>query len=319
MVEKGYPCILLNSSQINFIKENQDKPVGILYYDHKEVQTTHTSDPRHYRCLAIGASAMIQCIKVDSSTIQLGLVLIGTSNFTDDQITFMRSSECQAKLGYLQTTFDDGAITTSAVVHSSITAASWIVGSIPTIVYPRCKVSSLTLKNNDVDLTLSYNYEALENYEDYYVLQRVDQVNDRYHGNYYITLKPEVFVRAVTLSGLLAIRYCLSNASTAVYVDAREILKENSKPKVTYTLDPNILQENFTYTANNTIAFINDYELQFEGAQGYISSVDLNLDFPNEDTIEIKNYKNKFEDLFSTIVAQTQSMEKNVSTFAAMT
>ena len=322
MVERGYPCILLNSQQINFIKENQDKPVGILYYDHKEVQTTHTSDPRHYRCLAIGASAMIQCIKVDSSTIQLGLVLIGTSNFTDDQIAFMRSNEGQAKLGYLQTTFDNGAITTSAVVHSSIAAASWIVGSIPTIVYPRCKVSSLTLKNNDVDLTLSYNYEALENYEDYYVLQRVDQVNDRYQGNYYITLKPEVFVRAGTLSGLLAIRYCLSNASTAVYVDAREILKENSKPKVTYTLDPNILQENFTYTAYNvlnTIAFINDYELQFEGAQGYISSVDLNLDFPNEDTIEVKNYKNKFEDLFSTIVAQTQAMEKNESTFAAMT
>jgi len=71
-------------------------------------------------------------------------------------------------------------------------------------------------------------------------------------------------LRAGTLSGLFAIRYCLSNASTAVYVDAHEILKENSKPKVTYTLDPNIFYENLTYTAYNalnTIAFINDYEL----------------------------------------------------------
>lgn len=321
MVEKGYPCILLNSQQINFIKENQDKPVGILYYDHKEVQTTNTNDPRYYRCLVIGASVMIQCILLNGS-VQFGLVLTGTSNFTDDQVEFMRSDAGQAKLGYLQITFDDGEITQTPVIHSSISSDSWIVDSIPTIVYPRCKVSSLTLKNNNIDLTLSYNYEALENYEDYYVLQRIDQVNDAYQGNYYITLKPEVLLRAGTLSGLFAIRYCLSNASTAVYVDAHEILKENSKPKVTYTLDPNIFYENFTYTAYNvlnTIAFINDYELQFEGAQGYISSVDLNLDFPNEDTIEVKNYKNKFEDLFSTIVAQTQAMEKNESTFAAMT
>jgi len=34
----------------------------------------------------------------------------------------------------------------------------------------------------------------------------------------------------------------------------------------------------------------------------------MNLDRPWEDSIEIKNYKTKFEDLFSNIVAQTNAM-----------
>jgi hypothetical protein len=57
------------------------------------------------------------------------------------------------------------------------------------------------------------------------------------------------------------------------------------------------------YNALNKIAFINDTELAFEQVQGYISSISLNLDKPWEDTIEVKNYKNKFEDIFSTIIA----------------
>jgi len=39
--------------------------------------------------------------------------------------------------------------------------------------------------------------------------------------------------------------------------------------------------------------------------------MELKLDAPWEDSIEVKNYKNKFEDLFSTIVASSESMKKN--------
>jgi len=39
--------------------------------------------------------------------------------------------------------------------------------------------------------------------------------------------------------------------------------------------------------------------------------VTLKLDKPWEDTIEIKNYETKFEDLFTTIVAQTEAMKKS--------
>jgi len=36
----------------------------------------------------------------------------------------------------------------------------------------------------------------------------------------------------------------------------------------------------------------------------------LKLDNPEGDAIEIKNYKNKFEDLFSSIVAATEAMQQ---------
>ena len=51
------------------------------------------------------------------------------------------------------------------------------------------------------------------------------------------------------------------------------------------------------------IIMITDNDLKLEDAFGYISHIELNLDKPEEDSIEIKNYKSKFEDLFSTIVA----------------
>jgi len=34
--------------------------------------------------------------------------------------------------------------------------------------------------------------------------------------------------------------------------------------------------------------------------------MELNLDKPWEDVVEVKNYKTKFEDLFSTILASTE-------------
>jgi hypothetical protein len=48
---------------------------------------------------------------------------------------------------------------------------------------------------------------------------------------------------------------------------------------------------------------VNDSQLKFRDAFGYISSVTLNLDKVTDDSIEVKNYKTKFEDLFSNIVA----------------
>ena len=320
-VQKPYQCVLLTDTQVNFIKNNLDKQVGILYYDYKENSTTPANNPRYMRSLVINSSVIPAFVRYQN-TIRMALILTGITNFTDDEINFIKSSFGQAKIGYLTIGYTNGNYTINPTIGASITSDQWL-NTMPQIVYPRCKIRSLTLKNNETDLTISYNYKSLTAFEDYYVFQRIDQVNNnKYEGRYYITLKPMTLFQAGTLNAQLGIRYALSNASTSIYIDAKEILKENSKPKVTYTLDPNILQENFTYNAYNAlnvIAFINDYELQFEGAQGYISTVNLNLDFPQEDTIEIKNYKNKFEDLFSTIVAQTQAMEKNEATMATIT
>jgi len=83
-------------------------------------------------------------------------------------------------------------------------------------------------------------------------------------------------------------------------------MHENSRPKVSYDVELSVLNPDFVHTAYkrlNQIVHINDNDLQLENVSGYISTVTLKLDKPWEDTVEIKNYETKFEDLFSTIVA----------------
>ena len=185
--------------------------------------------------------------------------------------------------------------------------------------YPRIKIDSNKLKVSSDELVLMYNNAELKEFEDYSVLYK--ERNDA--GAYYINLKPISIIKNTKNNGNswllnkteLSIKFSLSNASTSIYLDALKILKENSVPKVSYTITPSVIKnDEFLYTAYNKlnrICNINDYELKFKDAQGYISELHLNLDRPWEDNFEIKNYKNKFEDLFSTIVAQTQEMKKN--------
>ena len=55
----------------------------------------------------------------------------------------------------------------------------------------------------------------------------------------------------------------------------------------------------------------NDTDLKLQNTFGYISNVKLDLDHEEKDSVEVKNYKTKFEDLFSRIVAETEEMHKN--------
>ena len=88
-----------------------------------------------------------------------------------------------------------------------------------------------------------------------------------------------------------------------------QVLKENSVPKVSYDVKPNIFNSKYCETLYNklgSIIRINDEDLKFKNVLGYISGMTLDLDNPDQDNIEVKNYKTKFEDLFSTITAQTE-------------
>lgn len=319
--EKAYPCIKLTSAQVTFIKNNWDQPLGILYYDYRRSAAQEHRE-EFLRCLAIGSSAIPVIIYSSSGGAEFALLITEASSWTAEEISFLKSSasgEGEARIGYLKTAVVNNQLKVTAEPTSPlmISASQWVtLDSSLYVCYPRCKIDSLTLKNNETDLNITYNGVLLQEFEDYYTLQRVDSATE---SNYYITLKPETLLKQGTLGAQWAVRFVLSNSSTAIYLDAREILKENSKPKVTYSVDPNVFYDDFMYTdynALNRIAFINDFELEFDGAQGYISKLSLNLDFPDKDNIEIKNYKNKFEDLFSTIVAQTEAMEKNETAIA---
>ena len=51
--------------------------------------------------------------------------------------------------------------------------------------------------------------------------------------------------------------------------------------------------------------------LKFKNVLGYVNGITLNLDQPWNDEYEVKNYKTKFEDLFSRIVASSEQMKTN--------
>ena len=188
------------------------------------------------------------------------------------------------------------------------------------IVYPRFKINSLELQNNDTDLSImqlerdssgNTAYTQLTNFEDYSVLISDDA--------YYITVKPLTMMKSgLAYSGSESLKYrinyAISNSALLIYLDAIQVLKENAFPKVAYDITPSLVNKDFTkvaYKGLDKIAHINDYELKFEHVLGYISEMDLDLDMPANDTYSIKNYKTKFEDLFSTIVVQTEEMKKN--------
>lgn len=196
------------------------------------------------------------------------------------------------------------------------------------IVYPRIFINSLQVKTDSNSLVVKYedynntdenraiNYKNLQPYEDYSILTRSLQ------KKYAITLKPELVLRQGiegSYSGIMQprtviISYAISNAVTSIYLDALEVAKQNSMPKVSYDVKCNIFNSKTCETIYNkigNIVRINDNDLKFKNVRGYISGFSLDLDNPDNDNIEIKNYKTKFEDLFSTITAQTEQMKKN--------
>ena len=203
----------------------------------------------------------------------------------------------------------------------SINAQDWITNlDSYIIVYPRLHFNFENLKIGEGELFLNiyrqkeieginvYTYiKKLQDFIDYYILSR--------DGEKYITIKPEVLIAGKVGEAKIKVNYCISNTALQIYLDAIKIMKENAYPKVSYTVS-NILSQKLlhdTYNRIGQLAHINDSELKFHNVMGYISAVELDLDKPWEDNITIKNYKTKFEDLFSTIVAQTEEMKKNAT------
>jgi hypothetical protein len=186
--------------------------------------------------------------------------------------------------------------------------------NIGSILYPRIIIDSLNLKTAEDALKIKLNDTLLTDVEDYTIHVETDLNDDIEHQRqkYMIDIKPRALLKA-GVSPRLSISYELSNAATLIYLDALQVAKENSVPQVSYTVklsmyDPYILHNIYEKLAK--IVHINDVPLKFENMQGYISHIEMHLDMPWEDSIEVKNYKTKFEDLFSNIVAQTDAMQK---------
>ena len=200
------------------------------------------------------------------------------------------------------------------------------------VVYPRIAINSLGLKTDSSSLSLQIlgrgetlqenSVVELQPYKDYsiliraldnqYVLTLNNNVVMKYLYNFY-TLNDNT-TQILTSNKGLRLNYLISNADVSIYLDALEIAKENAEPKVSYKVKANYISQdfvNFTYNSIGRLVRINDQDLKFNNVQGYISGFTLDLDNPDQDSLDIKNYKTKFEDLFSTITAQTEIMKKN--------
>ena len=182
-------------------------------------------------------------------------------------------------------------------------------------VYPRIYFNTLKLKSESSDIHLSMNEKLLEDFKDYSLVPDDRSKGQKLQGiGYYLTIKPHLLFKNGEAENEFKIVYTLSNADISIYLDALKVLRENAYPKVSYNVDVSILNPKFIATAYdrlNQIVHINDNDLQLEDANGYISSITMKLDHPWEDQIEIKNYETKFEDLFTTIVAQTEAMQRS--------
>lgn len=338
--EKTYLVAILdtlNATQLSYIKNNYDN-LSFIYYD-KAIIDLNTeigeSNPSESQALAyirdakksihIGAGCRFGFVK-QNDTIKPALIIESSKTMTDDQITFLKTnsnSSYQSKLGILDVNVSEGKVSTSIASGAITISSNKIVNSGITAIYPRVIIDSLLLKHaTQEDLLIKLNDTMLAEYEDYAVLIESYANNNIqvWKDQYFINLKPEAYFKTGAIfysSGIVypsvSISYSLSNADIMIYLDALQVSKENSQPKVSYTIklsmyDPYIIHN--IYNKMLKIVHINDNQLKFENVQGYISHIEMMLDTPWNDTIEVKNYKTKFEDLFSSIVAQTSAMEK---------
>lgn len=258
--------------------------------------------------LIINASLVPTLVQDNSGNIQLAYL------FTDSSMDFDSSKDYF--LGYTKGAV--GSDDTVEIQKISILSKVELEGKLITnestltnynVVYFRTKFKTTKVKIEADSLKVFLGNLELKKYEDYYIT---------YRGLYpYLTLK----VNSKTIQNgalTLNINFNVSNASLHMYLDALKVMKENAYPKVTYTIEvaknnPQLLKD--LYAKMGALVNIYDVDLKFENAQGYISDLELNLDKPWEDTIDIKNYKTRFEDIFERIVASTEQMKTNGSSY----
>ena len=338
-----YPCIDLNAVFTSGIP-NDLSDYSIVWKATNLQDYSYDFDSiKDLGVMAVDSQALVRFIKYNN-TIKPVLVLVGAKTYSPEQLLRMMSQDGAARLEkYIVSVDQNGAITVSHTNDTSI-GANWLCFTSYTskpenwpadlwslytqvtdkedvpLVYPRVKFSSLLLKTDSTNFSLKYNGTKLE-VGDYYIRTRNTKrtSNNQYYPEYYATVKPELIVK-YGIDNQLTIDYVLSNANTSIYLDALQVSKENAYPKASYTVSTNVLDVDLTkklYTARAQIVMVNDVQLKLHDAFGYISQVELDLDHYENDAIEVKNYKTKFEDLFSTIVAQTEGMKQISSSISA--
>lgn len=282
-----YPCINL-SNCLDKIKNNLND-LSFIYNNKNETMTIGSQ--AQFAFLSDGATA-IPVLLLTNKTI------VNNSILSDGFI------------GLITSKIENGEVKVDITELVSNSNISFIDSSSYTLVYPRLVIENLSLKTSDDTLSVKYNEENLEKYNDFSLLAR--------DSNYYITIKNSIILKDGIINKTFNVTYEISNSALALYLDALEVSKNNASPQVSYSIDVSSYNQDFIkyiYNKLNKIVNINDAELKFNNVHGYISEIEMDLDKPWEDEITIQNYKTKFEDLFSSIVASTEQMKSNMLSY----
>ena len=310
-IKEYYPMIEIPSG----ILMDDITKYSIYFNTNYKNDTVNPNGLKYQQYFAVGSQAIPVFVKNSSNEIIPALVLVGAKSLTDDQITKMKNTDNSKYYGHAKIGELTLPITGNALTVKNAKDVVWLETKSYKIVMPRIRFSSTSLKTQSDDITIQYNNQLLSMFEDYYVNTRDIKRGDTNYMEYFITLKPESMLRYCGggIARKVKVNYIISNANTTIYLDALEVSHENAYPKVSYDITTNLLNPAVSHTLYSRLAqllMINDTELKFENTFGYISHMELDLDAPQNDTIEVKNYKTKFEDLFSTIVAQTEQMKR---------
>ena len=344
-----YPCINLHKIFLHGIPTDLDS-YSLVWKSSVIGGSDSWEVNKNLTVFGVGSKALIKFIKVYDTYTPV-LMLEGAKTFTIEQLEKLMVSG-QARLEKYSTYVDGaGEVHVShgtASTRYTIPANAWICytrysekpenwssdlwnrytheysseNGHSKLVYPRIKFSSLMLKTDTSNFSIKYGDQLLELGADYYINTRNTLRNNVYYPEYYITIQPRSLIKyEYDPYKPITVYYALSNACTDIYLDALKISEENAKPKVSYNVSINVLDTsliNQLYGQLARIVMITDTDLKFENVFGYISNLDLDLDKPWQDQVEIKNYTTKFEDLFSSIVAQSEEMKRNEGMMSAM-
>ena len=298
--KRYYPCILLKTTTIDIIKTVKDNFDDLfLVYKNSIFNTTLKAN----QYIPLKAKGEIIFLK-KNSTFTPALMI------TDDELIALGSLPTDVRLSKIEG-YNNATNIINETQIFNFSSSPWLSASdrkTYTTVYPRFYIKSKNFISDSQENKILSGSTQLEENEDYYILYDYDR------SQWLITIKPLVFLKQNYSSSTYTLKYTLSTAADAIFLDAQEVMKENSTPKVSYEITPlakDVDLIKYAYNRIGQLAHINDHELKFKNVMGYISEVNLNLDKPWEDTYVVKNYKTKFEDLFSTIVAQTEAMKKN--------
>ena len=174
------------------------------------------------------------------------------------------------------------------------------------LVYPRIFIDyrNVNVTSDNFMVYVTSNAIKLTKYEDYSILTR--------KARSYITLKvSDRQYPFYILNESYNIIYQISRANEQLYLDAKQVAKDSSKPKYSYEIQVANIPDEINYLELGQLCHINDYTVDVYKEYGYISELKYQLDKPSQDSVVISNYKTKFEDLFSSISAQNEAMKQN--------